>query len=277
VASVVSAQDFNGGRTIDLARLNEAERRVLRLLAEGHTAKSIANELGSTPTAINERLREARRKTEVGSSRELARLLKAQENRDNLLGVAGRQRTSATDSVPAAEPWRPQTGVVAMIALFLVAAAGAATVMSQAQPSSNEVDPLIGGPIERFGQPADLHAKVRSETSDRSWAGPTEAALRARLMQIPLVGKDGNVLRVTCGATLCEIAGTLLGNGQKPGEYDPKLPLNKAVADLQDKPLHDDLAKLGLKDESGSFTSGQGKPDRIVFLLYYSRAEPATK
>ena len=57
---------------MDLSRLNEAERRVLGLLAEGHTAKSIANTIGSTPAAVNERLREARRKTGVGSSRELA-------------------------------------------------------------------------------------------------------------------------------------------------------------------------------------------------------------
>jgi len=35
-------EDTNG---VDLSRLNEAERQVLRLLAEGHTAKSIANGL----------------------------------------------------------------------------------------------------------------------------------------------------------------------------------------------------------------------------------------
>ena len=39
--------------------LGEAERRVLRLLAEGHTAKSIVTELGTTPAAVNERLRPA--------------------------------------------------------------------------------------------------------------------------------------------------------------------------------------------------------------------------
>ena len=41
-----------------LARLNEAERRVLLLLAEGHTAKSIASALGVTEASVNERLRE---------------------------------------------------------------------------------------------------------------------------------------------------------------------------------------------------------------------------
>ena len=85
----------------DLGRLNEAERQVLYLLAEGHTAKSIANELDSTPAAVNERLREARRKTGVGSSRELARLLKSQENRHEQMGMVERQGLCDGD-----DPWR---------------------------------------------------------------------------------------------------------------------------------------------------------------------------
>src|SRR5213082_1398125 len=80
VATVVNdAHLFSVKRTIEISRLNDAERRVLWLLAEGHTAKSIAAELGTTTSAVNERLREARRKTGVGSSRELARRFKAQE------------------------------------------------------------------------------------------------------------------------------------------------------------------------------------------------------
>jgi DNA-binding CsgD family transcriptional regulator len=87
---------FSRERVIDLARLNEAERRVLCLLGEGHTAKSIATELGTTPAAVNERLREARRKTGVGSSRELARMLKAQENRHEQIGVGSRRPIAAS-------------------------------------------------------------------------------------------------------------------------------------------------------------------------------------
>jgi hypothetical protein len=153
---------------------------------------------------------------------------------------------------------------------FLIVALGAGALMSQSPPSNNEMDPLIGAPLERFNQPADLHAKVRAEDRDAKWAERTEAAVRARLMRIPLVGKDGNVLHVTCGVTLCEIAGTLIG--QPVREYDPNLPMNRAVADLQDKSLVDDLAKLGLKNESGTFVGGNGKPSRTVFFLYYSRS-----
>ena len=114
VASLMFEQE-NG---VDFSRLNEPERQVLRLLAEGHTAKSIANELGSTPAAVNERLREARRKTGVGSSRELARLLKSQEDRHDEMGVAQTRHPTATPTQSVAELWRPQTGVVAMLTFF---------------------------------------------------------------------------------------------------------------------------------------------------------------
>jgi DNA-binding CsgD family transcriptional regulator len=274
VATIVDdANPSRSNRVIDLSRLNDSERKVLRLLAEGHTAKSIANALGSTPAAVNERLREARRKTGVGSSRELARLLKAQENRDEQLGVADRFVARPSISALAAKPWRLHSGVFAMIGLFFVVTAGAAALLSQDPLSSGQVDPLVGRPIERFSQPADLHSKVRTERSDPSWADPAEEAIRARLMRIPLVGKGGNDLRVTCGVTLCEIAGTLIGEGKPIKDYDPKLPFDRAILDLQDKPLHDDLASLGLKNESNTFVSGEGKPSRLVFFLYYSRTE----
>lgn len=86
--------------TPDLHLLSDAERQVLALLAQGHTAKSIAAATGRTENAVNERLREARRKTGVGSSRELARLL-AQENRDEEIEVAA---PAPTASAPGRTP-----------------------------------------------------------------------------------------------------------------------------------------------------------------------------
>ena len=241
---------FSRERIIERSRLNEAERRVLHLLAEGHTAKSIATELGTSVAAVNERLREARRKTGVGSSRELARLLKAQENRHDQMGMVGPPATAASVRSDA-EARRQQTGVFVMIALFLAVVAGTAAGLYQAS------------------DPTDFHAKVRAETPDRSWAEPTEATIRARLMKIPLVGRDRNVLRITCGVTLCEVAGTV-GEGQHSKGHDAKLQLNRAVADLHDKSLNDDLAMLGLKNESSSFVSSEGG---LTFFLYYSRAD----
>ena len=67
---------------IDFTVLSAAERDILTLLARGHTAKSIAALTGRSEASVNERLRQARRKTQLGSSRELARRFAAQENRD---------------------------------------------------------------------------------------------------------------------------------------------------------------------------------------------------
>ncbi|MBO9559664.1 MAG: DUF4019 domain-containing protein [Caulobacter sp.] len=68
-------------------KLSEREKETLRLLLHGHDAKSIAAALGLSVHTVNERLREARRKLGVGSSREAARLLGQAEGRDpNFLG-----------------------------------------------------------------------------------------------------------------------------------------------------------------------------------------------
>jgi DNA-binding CsgD family transcriptional regulator len=65
--------------TTGLDTLTERERHTLRLILRGHDAKSAARELGLSVHTVNERLREARRKLGVTSSREAARRLLAQE------------------------------------------------------------------------------------------------------------------------------------------------------------------------------------------------------
>jgi DNA-binding CsgD family transcriptional regulator len=55
--------------------LTEKEKQTLRLIVRGHDAKSAARSLGLSVHTINERLRDARRKMAVSSSREAARLL----------------------------------------------------------------------------------------------------------------------------------------------------------------------------------------------------------
>jgi DNA-binding CsgD family transcriptional regulator len=67
---------MNGG----LNELTEREKDVLRLLAASHDAKSAAAELGLSVHTINERLRAARRKLGVSSSRAAARLLAEAES-----------------------------------------------------------------------------------------------------------------------------------------------------------------------------------------------------
>ena len=62
--------------------LTEKEKQTLRLIVRGHDAKSTARSLGLSVHTINERLRDARRKMAVSSSREAARLLLEVEGGD---------------------------------------------------------------------------------------------------------------------------------------------------------------------------------------------------
>jgi DNA-binding CsgD family transcriptional regulator len=55
--------------------LNENEKEALHLLLLGHDAKTAALEIGVTPNVINERLRSARQKLKVTSSKAAARML----------------------------------------------------------------------------------------------------------------------------------------------------------------------------------------------------------
>lgn len=65
-----------------IAGLTDREKATLRLLVQGHDAKSAARQLDLSVHTVNERLRDARRKLSVSSSREAARLL-AQAEREN--------------------------------------------------------------------------------------------------------------------------------------------------------------------------------------------------
>lgn len=109
-----------------LAALNDNELEVLRLLASGHTAKSIAASLGRSETAINERLREARRKTGVGSSRELARLLDARKIWDKNIDLPAVAQTAEAVSVPRRVGFEWTKGRIAMAFLIPAAALGLA-------------------------------------------------------------------------------------------------------------------------------------------------------
>lgn len=158
-----------------------------------------------------------------------------------------------------------------MLFISLVAVAGAAALLGQQAPV-NEVDPLLGSPLQTGPEPATLHAQVRSEPRDAEWASRTEQAIRARTLQIPPIGKNGNALRVTCATKLCEIAGSIRTPHVSPGEYDPKSPGSRALSALQGSPFTDEISKLGLKHETSLFTGSKDNKNQLVFMLYFSRA-----
>lgn len=75
------AIDANSGERMSQGyqALTEKEKETLRLVVRGYDAKSMASHLGLSVHTINERLRFARRKMAVSSSREAARLLFSKE------------------------------------------------------------------------------------------------------------------------------------------------------------------------------------------------------
>jgi DNA-binding CsgD family transcriptional regulator len=120
-----------------LAALNDKELEVLRLLAAGHTVKSIAASLGRSEASINERLRDARRKTGVGSSRELARLIDAQKNWDRYFDLSTHGGLAHDLEQPPNEGRTRSKGTLVMaIALPIVAALGLVLVSTDSAPQA---------------------------------------------------------------------------------------------------------------------------------------------
>lgn len=112
--------------------LTEREKAALRLLLRGHDAKSSARELGLSVHTVNERLREARRKLGVTSSREAARRLLEEEGNtpesltDKQLGDAREGAAGAVITASAARRWArpgPALALIGVLAMSLVLAA----------------------------------------------------------------------------------------------------------------------------------------------------------
>lgn len=113
--------------------LTDKEKETLRLIVRGHDAKSAANALDLSVHTINERLRNARRKLDVTSSREAARLLFERENSDpKNLGYRALGDDAATlpvDDFSTPQTGRPATLWIGGITMTLVAAMALAFAM----------------------------------------------------------------------------------------------------------------------------------------------------
>jgi DNA-binding CsgD family transcriptional regulator len=146
--------------------LTDREKATLRLLLVGHDAKSIARELGLSVHTVNERLRDARRKLGVASSREAARHLASleagdpQKLRDAALGVSTGPRSMAVPELPAVRPQRLHrlawlTGGMLIMSL-LIAAFAAATLHAPSAPVAQ-----VPEPVALETAPASLDAAKR--------------------------------------------------------------------------------------------------------------------
>jgi DNA-binding CsgD family transcriptional regulator len=258
--------------SIDLDRLSAAERTALELLAQGHTAKSIAGLMGQTEGSINERLRSARRKTGVGSSRELARLVGAQKNRAENFGMSSGSSSVAVDGGQA-PPKRARlaSSKGSLLMLVTLCAAAAALVLQgpsmipQTAPTGPVKDSLLGSTFFEPQAPPNfnaLHDQVRRETRAQAWADQSEAALRDTFDRALRAGGKSE-LRVICGSTLCEAAGLVSGDHAH---------INVAMVAIQDRRTIEDTKKAGLQLAGMRF--GQAPPSRrntVAFLTYWKR------
>jgi DNA-binding CsgD family transcriptional regulator len=137
-------------------RLTEQEKDLLKLLAQGHTAKSIALSTGLTESSVNERLRSARRKTGAPSSRELARIVATtddepyRKNGDKLIGLepdlaAGHQnqvRTLATGARSLLRDWGlTMIAGITTIATLLTLQSGSPSAGASVDPAAHALAP----------------------------------------------------------------------------------------------------------------------------------------
>ncbi len=130
-------------RAIQFAALNEKELEILRLLAAGHTVKSIAAGLERSEASINERLREARRKTGVGSSRELARLLDAQKIWDRKIDLSAPASSSEGHERPPLGRGRWSKGQMMLLITIPLVAAGLLATATNSLERSEPAHPAM--------------------------------------------------------------------------------------------------------------------------------------
>ena len=156
--------------------LTEKEKEALRLLLAGHDAKSSARELDISVHTLNDRLRSARRKLDVTSSREAARVLGEAENLvpktlvHKPLGVSDSGGLAADESTADHEQrdnpsavWRHK-GALIMTSVIAIAAIAIAVTTTSAPPQTQD------DAGAEFTQ-----TSTQSESSALAWLALTDA------------------------------------------------------------------------------------------------------
>lgn len=124
--------------------LTEKEKETLRLLLVGHDAKSMARHFDLSVHTINERLRDARRKLAVSSSKEAARLLREAEgtapenvgDAESWAASPGRDQHHASLSPPAPRRLRAIGWAIGGVTMFAIAAALLAVTSPTTHPTT---------------------------------------------------------------------------------------------------------------------------------------------
>ena len=253
-----------------LDRLNAVERDLLGLLGRGHTAKSIAGLRSMSVLAVNERFRSARRKTGIASSREIARLLVARENRHDFIGLAEPAAPTAQLPRPTAHNAWPNRWRLLMAAGILIAAAMFA--QETATPPERPLPPAVVAmftPPEPAPDIVALHAEIATGPADPGWSRAMEADLSRLYHQTTDPSGALASLDVTCNASLCEIIGVSrdgLDGGQITALMDA----------VQSRAKNEAVVALKLDNiVSGFHSTAEGETAHVaatvVFAAYWRR------
>lgn len=263
------AHDSPSGDDI-LKGLSPGERKVLTLLASGHTAKTIADSLDISTAAVNERLRSARRKTGAGSSRELARQL-AQKTRDDFSGLATAPASPSDPGGKASSGRRVPWSILMFASAALAATAAITLTPHLAEPRQTAPVPAPSGPdadvVARLsGGPnvAQLRQQLASEGRDEHWAPAMEARVRERFEATPAVARSIASLSISCAARLCEVIGRTGHGATNADTY-------AVLEGVQSGDLNASLERLGLTTRMSSFTADPENPQGVAFVLYLER------
>ena len=177
-----------GSMAQNLHALTEKEKQTLRLLLSGHDAKSMARQLGLSVHTVNERLRDARRKLSVSSSKAAARLLRDAEGADpEMLGdkpfgaartAPGLQQGGEPGAVFAANPrtaWAIGGLAMLSLAIAVLALSGAPeTAQDAASPQTVAARPAAVADSPATQAARQWLALVDASNWQESWAATAE-------------------------------------------------------------------------------------------------------
>lgn len=195
--------------------LTERELAILRLLASGHTIKTVATELGSTEASVNERLRDARRKTGASSSRELARLLNAQKIWNREIDLPSEVHGAEHRTAPRSDGRRTK-GILAMLFIATIAAAGLIAIEAphpRAEETATAVAAAPQEPMPLLGRWAlDVSRIPEGERPQRVTFTFRAAPEQKLATHVEIVAKDGGVTTAETVAAVDGASVPIVGN-----------------------------------------------------------------